>query len=220
MANGKFISYLRVSTEGQRESGLGLEAQREAVARHLKGGELTLVAEYVETESGKRSDRPELAKALAEAKKQKATLIVAKLDRLSRSVAFLSRLMESGVDFVAADNPHANKLMVHMLAAFAEHERDQISVRTKAALAAAKARGVALGNRTNLHDAQRKGANTNLKAAASHAVGIAPEMARLRGEGQSLAMIANTLNARGISTRYGAFWTAVQVSRVLKRTGE
>src|SRR5689334_21403407 len=115
MATGKFVSYCRVSTDQQGRSGLGLEAQREAVAGFLNGGAWKLVGEFVEVESGKRADRPQLAAALAACKRYKATLVVAKLDRLSRSVAFLSALMESGVDFVAVDNPNANKLMVHML---------------------------------------------------------------------------------------------------------
>ena len=138
----QFIAYYRVSTDRQGRSGLGLDAQREAVLRHLAGHAGKLVAEFCEIESGNRSDRPQLAAAIAAAKKAKATLIIAKLDRLARNVHFVSGLMESGVDFVAADNPHANKLMVHMLAAFAEHEREQISQRTKDALAAAKARGI------------------------------------------------------------------------------
>jgi DNA invertase Pin-like site-specific DNA recombinase len=141
----QFVAYYRVSTDRQGRSGLGLDAQREAVRAHLAGHSGALQAEFCEIESGKRSDRPQLAAAIAAAKKAKATLIIAKLDRLARNVHFISGLMESGVDFVAADNPHANKLMVHLLAAFAEHEREQISQRTKDALAAAKARGARLG---------------------------------------------------------------------------
>jgi DNA invertase Pin-like site-specific DNA recombinase len=141
----QFVAYYRVSTDRQGRSGLGLDAQREAVFRHLAGHAGQLVAEFCEIESGSRSDRPQLAAAIAAAKKARATLIIAKLDRLARNVHFISGLMESGVDFVAADNPHANKLMVHMLAAFAEHEREQISQRTKDALAAAKLRGIRLG---------------------------------------------------------------------------
>jgi DNA invertase Pin-like site-specific DNA recombinase len=136
-----FVAYYRVSTDRQGRSGLGLEAQSEAVRQHLSRESGNLLAEYIEVESGKRSDRPQLAAALVVVKKAKATLIIAKLDRLARNVHFISGLIESAVDFVAADNPHANRLMVHMLAAFAEHEREQISTRTKDALAAAKARG-------------------------------------------------------------------------------
>ena len=141
----QFIAYFRVSTDRQGRSGLGLDAQREAVLRHLAGVGGMLRGEFIEIESGKRNDRPQLAAAISAANRAKATLIIAKLDRLARNVHFVSGLMESGVDFVAADNPHANKLMVHMLAAFAEHEREQISQRTKDALAAAKARGIRLG---------------------------------------------------------------------------
>lgn len=141
----KFIAYYRVSTDRQGQSGLGLDAQHTAVMSHITGHS-ELIAEFTEIESGKKSDRPQLAAALAACKKQKAKLIIAKLDRLARNVAFIANLMESGVEFIAVDNPHANKLMVHMLAAFAEHEREQISKRTKEALAAAKVRGIPLGN--------------------------------------------------------------------------
>ena len=157
---GKFISYHRVSTTRQGESGLGLEAQQKAVADYLNGGDWELLEEYVETESGKsHKNRPELQKALAACKKHKATLIIAKLDRLARNVAFISKLMESGVEFLAVDNPHANKLMVHMLAAFAEHEREQISLRTKAALQAAKARGVQLGKHSSIYPKNKEHAD-------------------------------------------------------------
>ena len=143
---GTWVSYLRVSTDRQGTSGLGLEAQRAAVNAFLNGGSWTLAAEYVEVESGKRqSNRPQLAAALASCKRLKAKLVVAKLDRLSRNVAFISKLMESGVEFVAADMPFANKLTLHIMSAFAEHEREAISECTRAALQAAKARGVKLG---------------------------------------------------------------------------
>src|SRR5690242_10993563 len=141
----RFVGYIRVSTTDQGQSGLGLEAQHQAVAEYASrvGGEV--ISEFLEVESGKRADRPELAKALEACRRHRAVLIIAKLDRLARNVAFISALMESGICFLAVDNPHANKLMLHMLAAFAEHERDQVRARTKAALAVAKARGVVLG---------------------------------------------------------------------------
>src|SRR5271163_4507783 len=147
MTNGKFISYLRVSTARQGISGLGLEAQREAVLNYLNGGRWTLVQEVVEVESGKRNDRPALAEALRLCRKHRATLIIAKLDRLARNVHFISALMESGVEFVAVDMPEANRFVVHIMAAVAEQEAEALSKRTKAALAAAKARGTQLGGR-------------------------------------------------------------------------
>jgi DNA invertase Pin-like site-specific DNA recombinase len=143
---GKFIAYFRVSTDKQGKSGLGLQAQRKAVLDYLDGGRCSLVQEFVEIESGKHNERPQLAAALAACKKHKARLVIAKLDRLSRNLAFIATLMESGVEFVAVDNPHATKLTVHILAAVAEHEREMISERTRAALRAAKARGTRLGN--------------------------------------------------------------------------
>ena len=141
----RFVSYLRVSTDKQGASGLGLEAQRDAVSRHVAGAKGVLVAEHREIESGKRNDRPEIAAALAACRLRHASLIIVKLDRLARNVHFISGLMESGVEFVAVDIPMANRLTVHILAAVAEHEREMISQRTKAALAAAKTRGVELG---------------------------------------------------------------------------
>jgi hypothetical protein len=134
MAQGRFVAYYRVSTDRQGRSGLGLEAQREAVRSYLDGGSWQLVEEVVEVESGKRNDRPKLAEALKLCRLHQATLIIAKLDRLARNVAFVSNLMESGVDFVAVDFPQANRLTVHILAAVAEHEAAMISQRTKAAL--------------------------------------------------------------------------------------
>jgi DNA invertase Pin-like site-specific DNA recombinase len=142
---GNFVAYYRVSTERQGRSGLGLEAQQKAVRDHLNGGDWKLVGEFTEVESGKRSDRPKLAEALKACRVRGATLIIAKLDRLARNVHFVSGLMESGVEFTAVDFPQANRLAVHILAAVAEHEAKMISERTKAALAAAKARGVKLG---------------------------------------------------------------------------
>jgi DNA invertase Pin-like site-specific DNA recombinase len=146
MARGKFIAYYRVSTERQGKSGLGLDAQRTAVLDYLNGGGWKLLGEFTEVETGKGRNalarRPQLRAALEACRKHKATLLIAKLDRLARNVFFVSGLMESGVEFVAVDMPMANRLTVHILAAVAEHEREMISQRTKAALAAAKARGV------------------------------------------------------------------------------
>src|SRR5580704_1813705 len=145
----RFVSYYRVSTAQQGASGLGLEAQREAVSRYVAsvngGAGGVIVADFTEIESGKKSDRPQIAAALAACRLRRATLVIAKLDRLARNVHFVSSLMESGVDFVACDNPEANRLTVHILAAVAEHEAAMISARTQAALEAARARGVALG---------------------------------------------------------------------------
>ena len=226
MKNAKVISYVRVSTKRQGESGLGLEAQQEAVARHCRSIGARLLKEYVEIESGKKSDRPELAAALADCKRRNATLVVAKLDRLSRNVAFLSALMESGVPFVACDNPSATKLTLHVLAAVAEHEREAISIRTKAALAAAKARGTKLGGSNiacrNLTDAaRRRGQKLATEAAAAaasaHYADIAPLVRELSDEGLSQRAIASELNERGFETRRGREWTGVQVGRLLSR---
>jgi DNA invertase Pin-like site-specific DNA recombinase len=210
----QFVAYFRVSTERQGKSGLGLEAQREAVLRHLTGVGGQLRGEFIEIESGKQNDRPQLAAALAAAKKLKATLIIAKLDRLARNVHFISGLMESGVDFVAADNPHANRLMVHLLAAFAEHEREQIGLRTKDALAAAKARGVLLGR-----NGAEKLAPAYRAEAMERARQLAPILSELKLAGMSARRMAGELTARGIATPNGAKWHAATVIRVLNRAG-
>src|SRR5882672_9989582 len=146
MAADKFVSYLRVSTDKQGRSGLGLEAQREAVTRYLNGGQWKLVAEYVEVESGKRNSRPQLQAAISHAKAAGAKLVIARLDRLARNLHFVSSLQERGVDFVAADMPDANRLTIHIIAAVVESVGRTISENTRTALAAAKARGVKLGN--------------------------------------------------------------------------
>jgi DNA invertase Pin-like site-specific DNA recombinase len=222
--SGKFVSYLRVSTERQGQSGLGLDAQRKAVADYLNGGQWALLREYVEIESGKRADRPQLLAALAHAKATGATLIVAKLDRLSRNVAFIAALMESGVEFVAADMPMANRLTVHVLAAVAEHEREAISARTKAALAAAKARGQKLGNPNGARALRGLGNAAGIAAtralADRHAAQVLPVIDAIRGEGvTSLLGIAGELNRRGILTARGGQWYATTVRNLLGRGG-
>lgn len=224
MATGKFVSYLRVSTDKQGKSGLGLEAQREAVARFLNGGDWTLVAEYVETESGKKNDRPKLRAAMNHAKSVGGTLVIAKLDRLARNLHFVSGLMESGVDFVAADNPHANRLTIHILAAVAEDEAKRISERTKAALAAAKARGVKLGNPNGARALRGKQTGNaeavakvkeNAQANAERLEGILQD---IRGSGcTSVRGIAEELNRRGVLTPRGGHWHATSVQRLLDR---
>lgn len=209
-----YVAYVRVSTIEQGRSGLGLEAQEEAIRRFLRDGDRLV---YVEVESGKRADRPELAKALRHARLTGATLLVAKLDRLARNVAFVSQLMEAGVDFVACDNPHATRLTMHILAAVDEDERRRISERTKAALAAAKARGKRLGGFRGVHVDPAKGLEVRQQAAASFNDHVRPEIEALRAEGcGSLRAIAAKLNERGIKTRRGGEWSAMQVARVLE----
>ena len=206
------IVYFRVSTDRQGKSGLGLEAQKESVNRYLESVGWELIGEYVEVESGKRKNRPELAAALEACKKEKATLLIAKLDRLARNVHFISGLMESGIEFVAADNPHANKLMLHTLAAFAEHEREQISQRTKEALAAARARGVELGKNGKVL------ARQNQEKAATFANGMAKTVQQLREEGfTTVRQLADELNHRGVPSANGARWHVPTVHRLLKQ---
>ena len=223
MAQGKFVSYLRVSTDRQGKSGLGLEAQREAVMAYLNGGKWQLVGEFGEVESGRKDERPELAKALEACRKQKATLVIAKLDRLSRRVSFISAVMDSGVDFIAVDQPHATRLTLHILAAVAEHEREMISARTKAALAAAKRRGRKLGwsipsRRNEQAEAATRGAKANAGKADAYAANITPVIKAIRDAGAtSLAGVAEALNARGIKTARGGSWYATTVRNIEQR---
>ncbi len=223
MVESRFIAYFRVSTDRQGRSGLGLDAQRRAVDEYLCGLGLKPVVEYVEVESGRRNDRPELARALAACRKQGARLIIAKLDRLARNVAFVSGLMESGVDFVACDMPTANRLTIHILAAVAEHEREMISERTKAALASAKARGTLLGFANPLltevqQRASRAGSERLVLDADQFAENVVPVIDDIRRSGvTSLQGIARSLAARGVSTRRGGTWTATSVRNVLSR---
>jgi DNA invertase Pin-like site-specific DNA recombinase len=216
----RLVAYYRVSTAKQGASGLGLEAQVAAVAAHAASSGCDVIAAYTEVESGRKSDRTELGKAIAHAKRAKATLVIAKIDRLSRNVHFVSGLMESGVPFVACDMPTANKMTVHIIAAVAEGEALAISQRTKAALAAAKARGVKLGSPANLTDeARRKGSPIAVAAIKKNKVEaysyIAPLIRELHEQGLSLRAIAAKLNEQKESTRSGKGWRAMQVSRVL-----
>jgi DNA invertase Pin-like site-specific DNA recombinase len=189
-----------------------------AVRDYLNGGAWELVAEHVEVESGKNADRPELAKALEACKRHKARLVIAKLDRLSRNLAFIATLMEAGVEFLAVDNPHANKLTVHILAAVAQHEREMISERTTAALQAAKARGVRLGN-PNLSKAAAVGRARLQEAAQQFAANVLPVIRELQSAGAtSHNAIAMKLNDRKVPTRRGSRWTHVQVAAVLARS--
>lgn len=218
----RFVSYFRVSTKRQGESGLGLEAQREAVSRFV--GEGQIVASFEEVESGGRADRPALRDALRACKLHSATLVIAKLDRLARNVHFISGLMESGVDFVAVDNPHATRLTINIMAAVAEEERRLISERTRAALSAARARGVQLGNPRGAETLASHGERARERSlvvrqdgARSHATLVHREIAALRAKGAtSLREIASGLNALGVDTpRAGGSWSAGQVRRVL-----
>jgi DNA invertase Pin-like site-specific DNA recombinase len=222
-ANAKYVAYYRVSTAKQGASGLGLEAQQESVRTYLNGGSWSLIAELTEVESGKRNDRPKLAEALRLCRTRKATLIIAKLDRLARNVNFISNLMEAKVDFVAVDFPTANRLTVHILAAVAEHEAEAISARTKAALKAAKARGVQLGgDRAGIIASQSpKGAAASaavrLSRSQKHAADIMPTIREAQKHGAtSLREIAAYLNKHSEAAPRGGQWAATQVSRLLR----
>jgi DNA invertase Pin-like site-specific DNA recombinase len=216
---GKFVAYHRVSTDKQGRSGLGLDAQRKAVADYLNGGEWELVGEFTEVESGKRSDRPELAKALAACKRHKATLVIAKLDRLARNVHFISGLMETKVKFVACDMPEATPFMLHIYAAVAEQEARAISARTKAALAAAKAKGVTKDGRPLVLG--RTGieilAPKYRAEAKARAEQLAPVIRELQGNGYSMRSIASELEKRKVPTPRGGSWHPQLVKRVVQR---
>lgn len=243
MAEGKFVSYLRVSTAKQGISGLGLEAQRAAVDSYLNGGRWAVIRELVEVESGKRADRPKLAEALSLCRLHGAVLLVAKLDRLSRNAAFLFNLRDAGVKFIAADMPEANEMTVGIMAVVAEGERKAISKRTTEALAAAKIR---LANLTGEERADRvakgkalklgavrwdhlrgvaadrgrvAGIATRRAKASSRAADLLPIIEELKASGiTTLVGLASALTERGIPTAWGAStWSPVQVSRVFKR---
>ena len=205
----QYVAYYRVSTDRQGRSGLGLDAQRAAVASYTQGrGEI--LAEFTEIESGRKNDRPQLADALALCRKKRARLIIAKLDRLARNVAFIANLMDSGVDFVACDMPDANRLTLHILAAVAEHEREAISTRTKDALAAAKARGQQLGNPNPAPAAAQARAVASAHLDTYRAQ-VRPIVAELHAQGLGLRAIARELNRRSIATARGRQWEPATV---------
>lgn len=212
---GNFVAYYRVSTDEQGRSGLGLEAQKKAVKDFLNGGEWKLVAEFTEVESGGKIDRPELEKALRLCKRQKATLVIAKLDRLARNVHFISGLMERGVKFCAVEFPNADPFMLHVHAAMGEHERRLISQRTKAGLERAKARGVKLGRNGKAL------AKQNAARAKAQAKELRPVIRKFRKKGlETTRAIAAALNDQGIPSARGGQWHPQTVSLLLKRIDE
>ena len=220
----KIVAYYRVSTARQGKSGLGLEAQQADVQRFAASQGTQIIAQFVEIETGKSSTRPQLALAIRLAKATGATLVIARLDRLARSVAFTATLMDSGLDFIALDCPHANRLTLHILAAVAEDEARRISERTRMALAAAKARGVKLGA-ASPRSAFRNGAQRGWRAGSAKAselarenyASILPTMRMMREAGQTFAAIAMWLNNEGYRTTRGNEFTASTVMRVLAR---
>jgi DNA invertase Pin-like site-specific DNA recombinase len=223
MAQGRFISYLRVSTAQQGRSGLGLEAQRQAVSDYLNGGQWELIEEFVEVESGRHSDRPQLAAAMAACRRHRATLVIAKIDRLARDAHFLLGLKKAGVEFIATDMPTANRITIGIMAMVAEEEARMISARTKAALAAAKARGVTLGGAregaaNRARQVSGKGTDALQAKAAARAADLQPVLQELAAAGiTSQAGIARELTARGIPTSRGGQWTNVQVRDMQRR---
>jgi DNA invertase Pin-like site-specific DNA recombinase len=215
------VAYVRVSTSKQGKSGLGVEAQRQAIARFAEAEGLIVASEHVEVETGKGADaldlRPQLRLALDRARKLRCPIVVAKLDRLSRDVAFIAGLMAQRVPFVVAElGPDIDPFILHIYAALAEKERAMISARTKEALAQAKARGVRLGN-PRLHDVRVKAVESVKAAADRFAVNVLPLIRPLRAEGKSLREIAKALNERGVPTARGGNWAATQIAEILKR---
>lgn len=212
MPSGKFVAYYRVSTERQGRSGLGLEAQRKAVADYLNGGAWTLAAEFTEVESGKRDkNRPQLAAALEACRRLKATLVIAKLDRLSRNAGFLMTLRDGNVEVRACDMPEAGTLEFGIRAVVAQHEREEISKRTKVALAAAKARGQKLGANGKRLAAEHR------RQADAFAEAMAPTVCALRRDHPSVRKLTVAMNKAGIKTATGSIWQVTTVQRLLKR---
>ena len=208
----QFVAYFRVSTEQQGRSGLGLEAQKKAVVDYMSGNRGEIVAEFTEVESGRKADRPELEHALKLCKKTKATLVIAKLDRLARNVHFISGLMERGVKFCAVEFPNADPFMLHVHAAMSEHERRLISSRTKAGLERAKARGVRLGRYGAILASQ------NAARAKAQAQELKPVIFEIRKDGKAtVRAIMEALNRRGITTLRGGMWRPQTVNVLLHR---
>jgi len=226
----KLIAYYRVSTAKQGRSGLGLEGQKEAVQRYAAECRGEIIHEYTEVESGRRADRIELTKAAAHARRSGCKLVIAKLDRLSRNVAFISTLMENGFEFVCCDNPHVNRLTLHVLAAVAEEEARAISARTKAALAAAKKRGVKLGSKrpgfwtptqkerwlAGLPEARKRSAASRRTKAVERLADLLPTIQQQREQGITLQAIADGLNKEGQKTPRGCNWSTATVQRALR----
>lgn len=227
MGKGRFVSYLRVSTDRQGRSGLGLDAQRKAVSDYLNGGDWELIAEVIEVESGGNNDRPQLQAAIEKCRAYGARLVVAKIDRLTRDAAFLLNLRDAGIDFVAADMPDANRLTVGIMALVAEQEREAISQRTKAALAAAKARGVQLGayrdgqfvGRAGTREDAQRATQGRTRQANAFARDIQPALRDADPDGTaSLSAIAKRFNDKGVPTPSGrGEWTPMAVSRLKAR---
>lgn len=221
MAQIKYIAYLRVSTQKQGFSGLGLEAQQEIIHNYLK--DTTPIAEYVEVESGRKSDRPKLKEALAQCRKDGATLIVAKLDRLARSVSFLSNLLESDVDIVFCDFPQANKMVLHIISAISQYEAELTAARTKAALHAKKARGFVLGNPEHLLDKHEQAIQNSIrtcKAKADSNPNNKRAIAMLRTlvkEEHTLQEMADILNQEGFVSSKGCSFSKSTVYKLIKR---
>jgi len=219
------VSYIRVSTNVQEKSGLGIEAQREAIARFCATEGMTIASEFVEIETGKGADalerRPQLRAALTAARKAKAPMMVAKLDRLSRDVAFISGMMAERVPFIVTElGKDCDPFMLHIYAALAEKERALISARTVAALAAKKAQGAKLGNRTNLAEAGAKGVAANQKTASAFAANVLPNIRQIEkalGDKKTYRAIADALNARGIPSPRGREWQPTTVRNILAR---
>jgi len=218
----KAIMYTRVSTAEQGKSGLGLESQKQSIVDFCLAESIDIIGHYEEVETGKGADaldkRPKLAEALERAKKERAYLLVSKLDRLGRNVSFISGLMESKVPFIVTQlGREADSFMLHLYAALSEKERELISTRTKAALKVLKDKGVQLGNRTNLDEARQLSNETNRREAEAFADKVLSTVLQYRNQGESLPTIADRLNKMGVKTRRGGKWYPSTVANILKR---